>query len=229
LGQETPKAKTFGVDPLFQQQGHEGHMWRCSKLRVGILAIWLGAAGLGTAMISEYQYKEGVSGVAPDTWPEGLPFGRDSHRHTLIVVAHPKCSCTRATFENLNRLLARCGGRVAVRVLFIKPDGLSRDWTRTDLWRSAAAIPGVVVGEDPDGAIARKFGAETSGYALLYDGSGRLEFHGGLTDGRAHAGDNSGADSVVSLVNGGIRGAATAPVFGCSLLEPKCQATAAPR
>jgi len=199
-------------------------MLRCSKFRAGIFALWLGAAGLGTAMISKYDYTVGEAGAAPAYWPPGLPFGRDAGRPTLLIIAHPKCSCTRATLENLNRLLTKCGGRVAVRVLFIRPKGQSQEWVRTDLWRSAAAIPGVVVAEDPDGALARTFGAATSGYALLYDASGRLEFCGGITDGRGHVGDNPGAEAVVSLINGGAGLQARAPVYGCSLLETSCRA-----
>ena len=62
---------------------------------------------------------------------------------------------------------------------------------RCHSWRSAAAIPGVTVHVDHDGGEARRFGAETSGFVVLYDAHGELLFAGGITTGRGQAGDNA--------------------------------------
>ena len=140
----------------------------------------------------------------------------------MIVFAHPKCPCTGASMEELNRILAQCSGKVAAHVLFFKPAGLPDSWVRTGLWATAAAIPGVAVHEDCDGEQARLFGAETSGYLVLYDPHGRLLFKGGITGSRAHAGDNAGENAVVALLTGHEASLAQTPVYGCSLLG-ECQ------
>jgi len=124
--------------------------------------------------------------------------------------------------EEFNRLMAQCHGRVTAYVLFLKPSQLSTDWTRTDLWRSAAAIPDVTVQDDIDGTQAHKFGAETSGYVLLYDPHGQILFKGGITDSRGHAGDNIGESVIISLVNGQNTSLKQTPVYGCSLLNKTC-------
>ena len=142
----------------------------------------------------------------------------DRNRDTLIMFVHPQCPCTRASLEELNRLLARSQGRVDAQVLFFKRGKFSGDWTRTDLWRNAAAIPGVAVHEDLDGAQARLFGAETSGYVLLYDAHGQLLFKGGITGSRGHAGDNAGENAIVSLLTGQDAKLKQTQVYGCSLL-----------
>lgn len=116
--------------------------------------------------------------------------------------------------------MARSEGLLTAHVLFLKPDGFAEDWQKTDLWRSAAAIPGVHVMTDGGGGEARLFHAATSGQAILYDARGRLLFSGGITASRGHAGDNAGRAFIVSLL---IRGAAdrrSTPVFGCSLFAP---------
>jgi hypothetical protein len=177
---------------------------------------------VGIAMISRYENTSGSSGGAPEMWPAEAQIARDHNRDTLIMFAHPKCPCTRASMEDLNRLLAQSGGRVAAHVLFFKPGDLPADWARTDLWRTAAAIPGVSVQDDLNGALARRFGAETSGYVLLYDAAGRLLFRGGITGGRGHAGDNAGMSAVISLVRGESVGQVRTPVYGCSLLSKTC-------
>src|ERR1700722_18336657 len=141
--------------------------------------FWLLAAGIGFVWILNYQSTSGAAGIAPEHWPTGTQITLDSKRDTLIMFAHPQCPCTRASMEELNRLLARCHDKVAVQVWFFKPTGFPADWTRSSLWQSAAAIPGVTVHDDPDGAQARLFGAETSGFVLLYDSRGQLRFKGG--------------------------------------------------
>ena len=140
------------------------------------------------------------------------------------MFAHPRCPCTRASIEELNRLLAQSSGRIAAHVLFFKPSSYPADWTHSELWRTAAAIPGVTVGDDIDNVLARKFGAGTSGYVLLYNPAGQLLFHGGITGSRGHAGDNLGESTVISLALGKSTGVTQTPVYGCSLFnQSNCQ------
>ena len=96
------------------------------------------------------------------------------------------------------------------------PPGLDSSWAKTDLWHSASSIPGVRVFMDHDGAEARRFGVATSGQALLYDAQGRLQFAGGITPGRGHAGDNAGSEAIVSRVKLHSAGRSDTPVFGCA-------------
>ena len=190
-------------------------------MRIVFAVLWLLAAGVGFALILNYQSTGGRAGITPEHWPSGTQITLDSKHDTLVMFAHPQCPCTRASMEELNRLLAQCRGQVAAHVLFFKPKNFSKDWMQTDLWRSAMAIPGVMVHEDSDGAQARLFGAETSGYVLLYDTHGQLQFEGGITGSRGHAGDNAGESAVASLLAGQVVGLQQTPVYGCSLLG-KC-------
>jgi hypothetical protein len=184
--------------------------------------LWLVAATTGFAWILHYQSSGGTSDAAPEHWPSGTQIALDSKHDTLVMFAHPQCPCTRASMEELNRLLARSEGRVAAQVLFFKPDKYSSDWVHSDLWRSAAAIPGVVVREDTNGSQASQFGAETSGYVLLYDTHGRLLFKGGITGSRGHAGENTGESAIIALLKGQEMSLKQTPVYGCSLLG-KCE------
>lgn len=134
------------------------------------------------------------------------------------MFAHPQCPCTRASIEELNRLLSRVGGRVHADVLFYLPHSFSPDWAKSTLWRNASALPGVTVQMDVDGAEARLFGAETSGDVLLYDKDGRLLFKGGITGSRGHEGDNVGVDAVAALCQGLKVATNETPVYGCSLV-----------
>jgi hypothetical protein len=180
---------------------------------------WLLSVAVGMTGLWRYATAAGAPADPPRQWPRESRIQPRRDVATLILMAHPRCPCTRASIEELDRLMARVEGRIAANVLFVTPADAPEGWERTDLWRSAAAIPGVEVLRDEDGAEARRFRAPTSGQVILYDASGRLRFSGGITAARGHAGDNLGVSTIVALVEGDSSTATATPVFGCSLLE----------
>ena len=184
----------------------------------------LGVSG-GLLAMSTYENRPGLAATAPSYWPVASRIERTEGLATLVMVVHPHCPCSRASIEELDRLMARTWGLVTTHVLFLKPPGLPEDWAKTDLWRSAAASPGTHVLRDDDGAEAARFGAATSGQVVLYDAQGRLLFSGGITASRGHAGDNEGRDTIVALLTRGRATRHDSPVFGCSLLDPGARVT----
>jgi len=183
----------------------------------GLFVGWLALSAGGLWGLARYQSAAGATAVVPTQWPAGSRVARPTDCDTLILLAHPKCSCTRATLGDLARLMADCSGKLKTVVLFVRPDGEPANWEKTDLWESAASIPGVRVFTDSGGVEAQRFGAETSGQTILYDAQGKLLFQGGITAGRGHEGDNAGEDSIVALVHGNEPVARQTPVFGCPL------------
>jgi hypothetical protein len=179
----------------------------------------LSAAAAGGWWLHKYEIAQGGVRPTPERWPSTARLNASRECDTLVMFAHPRCPCTRASIEELNRLLAKCEGKVATRVLFFQPSNYPPEWSRGSLWKSAAAIPGVIAQSDTDGLEARRFGAETSGFVVLYSVSGDLLFRGGITGSRGHAGDNAGVEAVVSIVNGAKAASRQTPVFGCSLLD----------
>ena len=192
------------------------------SMRFVLCTIWIFSVGAGIAMVLNYQTASGSSGITPEHWPAETQIPLDSKRDTLIMFAHPQCPCTRASVEELNRLLAKCDSRIAAHVLFSRPENSPADWTQTSLRQSVAAIPGVTVQDDFNNAIAQKFGAETSGFVLLFNPQGQMLFKGGITGSRGHAGDNAGEEAIITLVNGKTSTIKQTPVFGCSLFNKDC-------
>jgi hypothetical protein len=123
----------------------------------------------------------------------------------------------------LAAIMAHCQGRLTTYVLFLKPPGFADDWEKTDLWQSAASIPGVEAVIDDGGAEARRFRSATSGQTILYDAHGHLLFSGGITGSRGHSGDNAGRSAIVALVNTGAAERAETFVFGCPLFDPNSE------
>src|SRR5262249_54106062 len=179
--------------------------------------LWLGGVSAGLAWLAASDNGPGVAAHAPAHWPAGRRLVRDPARPTLVMLAHPRCVCTRASVSELPELMARAHDRPKAYVVFIKPAGTAANWDDTDLQRSAAAIPGATVVRDQDGVEAQRFGAETSGQTLLYDAGGRLIFGGGTTGSRGHGGDNIGRASILALLNREEAHRSTTSVFGCSL------------
>ncbi len=176
-------------------------------------------------MLWGYENSPGVGAQPPARWPTDSRIQRAPNQATLVMLAHPHCPCTRATIGELALLMAHTQGRVTAYVLFLKPAGFDDDWEKTDLWRSAASIPGVHAIIDDGGAEARRFHAATSGQTILYDAEGRLMFSGGITGSRGHSGDNAGRSAVVSLINARASERTETLVFGCPLFDAnsECQ------
>jgi hypothetical protein len=187
------------------------------SLRIFACIAWLLAAAGGFAIIANYESRAGQAGETPRQWPAQKLVALDPGRNTLVMFVHPQCPCTRASMEELNQLLAQSGKKTAAHVVFFRPENFPADWTHAELWKTASTIPGLAIHEDVDGATAKQFGAETSGFVVLYNAQGQLLFHGGITSGRGHIGDNSGESSIVALLDGHDNFVKQTPVYGCSL------------
>ena len=180
--------------------------------------LWLVMVGTGIGFLWNYENTPGTAAAAaPARWPADSRIQRATDRATLVLLAHPHCPCTRASIGELAQLMTQAEGRVTAYVLFVKPPGFPAEWEETDLWASAAAIPGVSVVRDDEGIEARRFHAATSGQTTLYDREGALLFSGGITSARGHAGDNAGRTAVVSLLTMDEAEQKQTPVFGCPL------------
>lgn len=183
-------------------------------------AAWAAAVVFGISQLLAYEGAAGVPAAAPSTILSATT-PSPSAGPTLVLLVHPKCPCSRATIGELTKLMTDCRGRLTATVLMVRPAGAAAGWERTDLWESAAAIPGVNIEVDPTGERARQFGAATSGQALLYSADGTLLFAGGMTESRGHSGDNAGRAAITAMVLGSATGGAGArtPVFGCPLFD----------
>jgi hypothetical protein len=190
---------------------------RLVRITLLVAVLWLSAIVTSMAFILRYSNSPGHTGVTPIFWPVDSRIALDVHHPTLIMFAHPHCPCTRASIGELDQLMADCQGQFSAQVWFVKSVGTTEDWTDTDLWHIAAAIPGVTVHRDDNGVEARRFQAETSGQTLLYDRDGQLLFHGGITISRGHAGDNPGCNALEALLKHKTLNQSQTPIFGCPL------------
>jgi hypothetical protein len=177
----------------------------------------------GMAWMVRFESSPGEPARAPANWPAQAAVARTGvalgGAYTLVMSAHPRCPCTRASLDELAMVMAASGNRMTARVLFFVPADAPQEWWMTDLWRTAAAIPAVTPVVDRGGTLQRVFGAETSGSVAVYDAAGRLQFNGGLTAARGQRGENPGRLSLISLIESG-EAAEMTPVFGCPLRTP---------
>lgn len=198
---------------------------RFGRARVLLLGSisWLWVIGFGLWILWGYENTPGTAAQPPHQWPADSNISAARDHATLVVLAHPHCPCTRATIGELASIMAHSQGRLTAYVLFLKPAGFSEEWEKSDLWQSAASIPGVTVVIDDQGAEAKRFHAATSGQTLLYDAGGRLLFSGGITGSRGHSGDNAGRSAIISFVNSGAAERTESFVFGCPLFDPNSE------
>jgi hypothetical protein len=194
-----------------------------AALHAFAIVLWALAVAGGMHWLWRYKSTPGVASTAPARWPSESRIGAPSGRPLLVMLAHPYCPCTRASLGELAVLMTRFHGAVDARVVFAMPGEDPTHWPEGELWRTAAAIPGVSVTADPSGEEARRFHASTSGAVVAYDAGGRLLFSGGITAARGHHGDNFGRSRLTALLTGAPAERADSPVFGCALASSSQQ------
>jgi hypothetical protein len=185
-----------------------------------LILFWLALVGAGLLFLLSYENTPGVVAAPSRHWPEASRIKPKAGRATLVILAHPRCPCSRASIEELDQIMAHCQSQLDAYVVLMKPVGFSDAWVKSDLWLNALKIPGVTVLVDEDGIEAKRFHAATSGQAILYDAAGLLLFSGGITGSRGHVGDNAGESAIESLVNTGSAETNHTSVFGCPMFNP---------
>lgn len=173
---------------------------------------------MGFLILAQEQFTPVKASPSVRLFPRNASVQLASDKPTLVLFAHPRCPCTRASLHELDSLLAETQNGVSVIIVFTIPDGVPAGWEQGDLWNSATNIPGVRVIRDQGGGEAQRFAVRGSGHVLLYAPSGRLLFSGGITESRGHEGDSVGRSAVVSFILNGHASVSQTPVFGCSLL-----------
>ena len=154
--------------------------------------------------------RPGAAGVAPSKVSEytGL---------TVMLFAHPECSCSTDSIRTLARLADMHG--INVTIYMSGPAASTPEWRRSTNARVALTEQGLGLAHDPHGTTAHRYGALTSGHTVVYDAKGTLVFQGGLTAARGAVGPSSGWKALDDILNGRPPETHSTPVFGCSLFN----------
>src|SRR5438105_15392716 len=95
---------------------------RISLRTAAICAIaWGVLVACGFVALARYKSIAGEMAPAPVRWPEGTRLVRAGDRPTLVMFAHPRCACTRASIAELNRLASERS--FDTLVVFLSPAG----------------------------------------------------------------------------------------------------------
>ena len=184
-----------------------------------VAALWLCLCALGLSAVWLHAGAPSALGAPTPAAPAGGSLDLASDRPTLVMYAHPRCPCTRASAAQIARLQAKFPDAFALRFVLFEPRGADGSWRGTSLERLLASLPGAKVIRDVDGELTRRAGAETSGLVALYSVEGKTLFWGGVTPSRGHEGASDGIDAIETILRG--EGAPTVrpPVYGCPVLS----------
>lgn len=196
--------------------------------RAIIFGAWL--AAVLTSAIVLWAYEKRPSGLVTEatmTWPINDLVACDPDRPTVVMFAHPKCPCTRASLRELAKLADTSDA--SVLVVFYVPSGANESWHQTANTELASAIPGANVLWDRDGTTARRFDVDVSGQCVAFSPQEILLYSGGITISRGHEGDNLGAASLAQCLKTSCcttpglekpqREPQIYPVYGCTLFS----------
>ncbi|RZA08040.1 MAG: RedB protein [Proteobacteria bacterium] len=186
----------------------------------GLVGLWALALIFGLQALQAYGTSEGQRGGFSLRFPQDSQIKlAGTGKPSLLLFLHPECPCSRATLEELDRVLAATPNKPEVYAVFVVPKGWSTPRAKTALWLRASRMNGVTPVLDREGQEAKRFGAATSGQVYAYSPSGSLTFSGGITPLRGHNGDNPGRMLLEKYLREGGEPTSVAnwKVFGCAL------------
>ncbi len=181
----------------------------------GGVAVWLGSLAASAAAFERYARTPGSVGVsAPAVDAEEA--GKEWR---VTMYAHPKCPCTRASLAELARVAEAVGAGVSVEyvVVMYRPRSEEDGWVRGRSWDLASQIADARIVVDPDGLMATRAGAMTSGHVVVRNRAGAVVYAGGVTNGRGETGASAAGDAIVDVLRGGESALSVGPVFGCAI------------
>lgn len=183
----------------------------CCAAAVAVLFGWY--------QMLHFSTTPGEQESGPATWPHAEPRPGAGQAPLLLVFIHPGCSCTHATLQELDRLLAENHGPIDVVLEVYRSKAMVNSGYSSVLdvtpWFDRRAI----LAADVDGRMARLFRARTSGEVLLYSEGGVLLFQGGMTAERAQLGRSVGAVRLHQALLSGLPARDQSPVFGCPIFH----------
>lgn len=183
-----------------------------------ILSVfWIISVCTGMYFLVQYNTFPCATGNPPSKWPPNSSLVQSKDLPTLILFAHPKCPCTRATINELAIIMAQNKNKVNAYAYFYKPLGYPDSWTKSDTWNKIQSIPGVTPKIDTNGKETKLFKAQTSGHVLLYNKNNDLIFSGGITSSRGHEGNNTGRKAVVEAIKGNLTKKVFTNIYGCKI------------
>jgi hypothetical protein len=196
------------------------HPWR-------LLLVWLALVSLGFAGLGAYGVTAGYRGAVPGAWPADVARPAEP---TVLCFIHPKCPCSRATLTELRRLALELPDSTFAELIVFQPEEAEGFWgnavwrelctsSQISAWGEGRVAPRMNVRLDRGGAIAKKFGAATSGMILAYGRDGELRFQGGITASRGHEGPSVSQRWLTEALGSEERAPSSAPVFGCPIFE----------
>ena len=181
---------------------------------------WVVGAAVGIFALSDYSATQGMPARADSTWPDPPGIDFPEHGGCVLMFAHPRCPCTRASLAELDNLMRDLESKATV--VFWQPPAGSSEWCDSDLIQFARRSTRLQVFLDEGGQVTSLFGGRTSGTCLVFDRTGTLRFNGGVTAGRGHRGKTAAHQQIAAILRKddssvGPSSQQSFPVFGCAI------------
>jgi hypothetical protein len=137
---------------------------RTRTLLAAFAVAWLVLSAVGFGLLIRYGSTPArANSHHPERWPAASAVARSAELPTLVQFIHPRCTCSRASLAELERLMARIAGRAEARVVIVRPHGDEADFQVAALEERVRRIPATRAALDADGRESDAFGAATSG------------------------------------------------------------------
>src|SRR5688572_11148571 len=81
--------------------------WNGRVRWLALAVLWVACVSSGGALLWKYAATPGIAATPPEKWPTNSAIARNPDTSTIIMLAHPRCPCTRASIAELAVLMNR--------------------------------------------------------------------------------------------------------------------------
>ncbi len=183
-----------------------------------LFSVWFFGIGVGLYQLWSYMNTPGELGEIPYFWPESSQI-EFQDKAKLVIFVHPHCPCSRASLNELSRILPHNQEKIDVHIIFYHPSKFDLNWVHSDLWEIAKTFPKTTLHIDSKSHEIKTFSPKTSGQVYLFSRDKELLYVGGITNSRGHEGTSIGKDAIINWLKEGKKPPQKSFVFGCSLFH----------
>ena len=165
-----------------------------------LISVWLIAISTGLYFLYQYQNKNGELGTSSSHWIESSNIHFEENKNNVLMFLHPYCPCSRASLNELAKILSHKIKPSTVKIILAKPESKDSNWVyESPLYKITKELNFQSL-IDKNSHESKLFEAKTSGLVLIFNKDKKLMFRGGITDSRGHEGDNKGAQKALTIL-----------------------------
>lgn len=183
-----------------------------------IISIWVGSIIWSTKAMLIFQFTPGKMGKVFNDFPQKSKLVLDQTLPTLILFLHPKCTCSKASVEEIKIIKSSIKKEFKL-IAVVQTASLKLTDELEKLKEELSTLPHSTIVNDSYSFETNLFSVKTSGQIYIYSSFGELIYTGGSTSSRGTSSPSELRRTIASILetNKKPHQLITKSIYGCEM------------